>query len=460
MEHKNLMIMGTASGVGKSLVTLGLCRIMYKDGYSVAPFKSQNMALNSCITEDGDEIGKGQGLQSLACGLQPKYYMNPILLKPVGNGKIQLIINGKLNSIRTGDEYNKGKYLLKDILRESYRKIREKYRYSIIEGAGSPVEINIKEEDISNMGMARIANSPVILVADIDRGGVFASIYGTLLLLDEEDRKRVKGVIINKFRGNLESFKKSLVEVEKKLGIEFLGVLPYEKIDIEAEDGLSEELKREKDEKSVKISIVKSKYSSNLGDFYFLDIYKNIQIKYVENKNELGEEDIIIIPESDNVIDDFLELKKRGIIEDIIKENNMGKKIIAIGEGNYILYKCGLIDIDGSFFEKNELINKYFHKFFGEYEGVKILGYKAIYNENEFPSFIINNNIIGTFIHKIFQNKNFIEKLTEEIMKNKNIQKDVTTFEEYREREFDKAEALLRKNIDIEKIYKIINGEL
>lgn len=460
MEHRNLMIMGTASGVGKSLVTLGLCRVIYKDGYSVAPFKSQNMALNSCITEDGDEIGKGQELQSLACGLKPKYYMNPIMLKPIGNGKIQLIINGKPNCIKTGEEYNKGKYLLKNILVENYNKIKNNYKYSIIEGAGSPVEINIKEEDISNMGMAKIANSPVILVADIDRGGVFASIYGTLLLLNEDDRKRIKGVIINKFRGNLESFKKSLLPLEKKLGIEFLGVLPYEKIDIEAEDGLAEELKREKDENNIKISIIKSKYTSNLGDFYFLDIYKNIQVKYVEHKNELGEEDIIIIPESDNIIEDFLELKKRGIIEDIIKEHNKEKKIIAIGEGNYILYKCGLSDIDGKFFEKNELINRYFHKYFGEYEGVKIIGYKAIYNENEFPDFVIKNNLLGTFIHKIFQNKNFIEKLAEDIMQRKNINKDITTFDEYRLREFDKIEKLLRENIDIEKIYKIINREI
>ena len=197
MKKANLMVVGTSSGAGKSLFVTALCRIFYKDKYKVSPFKSQNMALNSYIKKDGKEMGRAQVVQAEASGLEPEVEMNPILLKPSSMNKIQIIVCGKSIGNMSGVEYNQYKKNLIPILKETYSKIEAKNDIVIIEGAGSPAEINIKEEDISNFAMARMADAPVILVADIDRGGVFASIYGTIMLLKEEDRKRLKGIVIN-----------------------------------------------------------------------------------------------------------------------------------------------------------------------------------------------------------------------------------------------------------------------
>ena len=214
MKHRNIMVVGTSSGAGKSMIVTGLCRALTKDGYKVSPFKSQNMALNSFVTRQGLEMGRAQVVQAYACGIEPEVYMNPILLKPTTDRKIQVIVNGKSIGNMSGIEYVKFKTSLKPEIMKSYNYIRKNYDVSIIEGAGSPVEINIKGEDIANMKMAEMADAPVILVADIDRGGVFASIYGTIMLMAPEERARVKGVIINKFRGDVNILKPGLKERE------------------------------------------------------------------------------------------------------------------------------------------------------------------------------------------------------------------------------------------------------
>lgn len=238
--------MGTSSGAGKSTFAAALCRIFYKDGLKVVPFKSQNMALNSFFTKDGKEMGVGQAIQAEAAGVEASVKMNPILLKPTKDKKIQIYINGEKKLVMTGVEYNNYKKNLISILEENYKELKEKNDIIVIEGAGSPAEINIKQEDISNFGMARVADAPVILVADIDRGGVFASIYGTIMLLSEEDRKRIKGIVINKFRGNAEVLKTGFEIIEKLTGVPTLGVLPYEYIDLEDEDSISEKDKNSK----------------------------------------------------------------------------------------------------------------------------------------------------------------------------------------------------------------------
>lgn len=243
MDKKNVMIMGTSSGAGKSTFATALCRIFYKDGFKVSPFKSQNMALNAFLTKDGKEMGVGQAMQAEAAGIEPDVKMNPILLKPTKDKKIQIFINGEEQKIMAGTEYHKYKYNFIPVLKEIYEDIKEKNDIVVIEGAGSPAEINIEQEDISNFGMAKIANSPVILVADIDRGGVFASIYGTIMLLSEENRKRIKGIVINKFRGNKEVLKAGFEIIENLTGVPTLGVIPYEYIDLEDEDSISERSK-------------------------------------------------------------------------------------------------------------------------------------------------------------------------------------------------------------------------
>lgn len=328
MKHRNIMVVGTSSGAGKSMIVTGLCRALTKDGYKVSPFKSQNMALNSFVTKLGLEMGRAQVVQAYACGIEPEAYMNPILLKPTTDRKIQVIVNGKSIGNMSGIEYGKFKTSLKPEIMKSYNYTRENYDISIIEGAGSPVEINIKGEDIANMKMAEMANAPVILVADIDRGGVFASIYGTIMLMAPEERARVKGVIINKFRGDVNILKPGLKEIEELTGVPVIGVMPYSNIDIEDEDSVTERFKKMKNRKGINISVIKLKHISNFTDIDALGIVEDVNIKYITSADELGDEDIIIIPGTKNTIDDLKEIKDNGIATEIIKASKAGKIII------------------------------------------------------------------------------------------------------------------------------------
>ena len=237
------MLQGTESNVGKSILVAGLCRIFKQDGYKVAPFKSQNMALNSFITKEGLEMGRDQVFQAEACGIEPTVDMNPILLKPSGNHKSQVIIRGKVVQDMESTEYHKYKPQLAKDLKNIFKKLNDKYDIVVMEGAGSTAEINLKEHDIANMGMAEIADAPVIIVGDIDRGGVFASLAGTMLLLTEEERNRVKGVIINKFSGKKELLDEGIKMLEDIIKVPVLGVIPYIDIKIEDEDSVTTRFK-------------------------------------------------------------------------------------------------------------------------------------------------------------------------------------------------------------------------
>lgn len=234
---KSLMIQGTSSGVGKSILTTGICRILKEDGFSVAPFKSQNMSNNSYILENGLKIATSQAIQAFACGIEPNTDMNPVLLKP-NNGAMEVIIHGKSDKHMDSIEYKSLKKDILSLILKSYERLSDKYDIVIIEGAGSPVEINLKTDDIVNMGIAKKVNSPVILVADIDRGGVFASVYGTLALFDESERSLVKGIIINKCIGKPEFFVDVKNAMERITNLPVIGMIPYTKIEIEDEDGL------------------------------------------------------------------------------------------------------------------------------------------------------------------------------------------------------------------------------
>lgn len=243
--QKKIMILGTASGVGKSIITAGVCRIFLKDGYSVAPFKAQNMSRNSYGLKNGKELSTAQFIQAKSCKIEPREYMNPLLLKPLGNNLIDVFLNGESFCKMSGKDYTKEKSKFKKDIIKSFEKLKD-YDVVVIEGAGSPAEINIKENDIVNMGMAEMVDSPVILVADIDRGGVFASIVGTIILLEEQERKRVKGIIINKFRGTKEILDSGIEKIEKMMGIKVLGVVPYVDVRLEEEDSLMSKDRKEK----------------------------------------------------------------------------------------------------------------------------------------------------------------------------------------------------------------------
>ena len=265
-KTRSIMIQGTASAVGKSLVTAGLCRIFKQDGYQVAPFKSQNMALNSFITSDGSEMGRAQVVQAEAAGLKPDVRMNPILLKPTTDKCAQVIIQGKVFNNMSATEYHDFKPQLAGMVKEIYTSLVAENDIMVIEGAGSPAEINLRDKDIVNMGMAELADAPVLLVGDIDKGGVFAALAGTMLLLTEAERQRVQGVIINKFRGDLSILKPGIEMLEDIIKVPVLGVIPYTKLNIDDEDSLTERFTtKHKNNADIDIAVIKLPPS---GQFY------------------------------------------------------------------------------------------------------------------------------------------------------------------------------------------------
>ena len=493
MKKANLMIVGTSSGAGKSLFVTALCRIFYKDKYKVSPFKSQNMALNSYITKDGKEMGRAQVVQAEASGLEPDVNMNPILLKPSTMNKIQIIVCGKSIGNMSGIEYNQYKRNLIPILKETYSKIENENDIVVIEGAGSPAEINMKEEDISNFAMARIADAPVILVADIDRGGVFASIYGTIMLLKEEDRKRIKGIVINKFRGNKEVLKLGFEIIENLTGVKTLGVIPYTDIDIEDEDSLSEKYKSfklNKNSNKIKISVIKLKHISNATDIDALSIYDDVEIQFVTERSQIGNEDLLIIPGSKNTIDDLKWLKESGIAEEIIKRARTETIILGICGGFQILGNkvkdpyhiegdieelnaLGLLDLETIMENEKTLVqykgklaidngllkalNNFEIKGYEIHQGITKGNEKNLTTDDR-TIFVNRDNIIATYLHGIFDNKDFTDSLLNEIRRRKGLEEvnDNISYEEYKLKEFDKLEKLVRENVDIDEIYKII----
>lgn len=261
------MIQGTASNAGKSLLAAGLCRIFKQDGYRAAPFKSQNMALNSFITREGLEMGRAQVMQAEAAGVEPDVRMNPILLKPTGDMASQVIVNGEVRGNYAAKDYFRDKTALIPEVKKAYESLAAEYDIIVIEGAGSPAEINLKRDDIVNMGMAKLAKAPVLLVGDIDRGGVFASLAGTMLLLDPDEKALVKGTVINKFRGDLSILEPGLRTLEELTGVPVLGVVPYLSLDVDDEDSLTDRFSRRQEKAAVDIAVIRLPRISNFTDF-------------------------------------------------------------------------------------------------------------------------------------------------------------------------------------------------
>ena len=261
-----IMIQGTMSNAGKSVLAGGLCRVFHQDGYQVAPFKSQNMALNSFITREGLEMGRAQVMQAEAAGIEPLAIMNPILLKPTNDTGSQVILNGEVQGVMSAMEYFRRKREYIPVIKSAYQKLDEQFDIIVIEGAGSPAEINLKREDIVNMGMAEMVDAPVLLAGDIDRGGVFAQIVGTIELLEEQERRRIKGTIINKFRGDKEILRPGLDMLEEKTKIPVCGVVPYFHLDIDEEDSLSERFTHREKKGLLDIAVIRLPRISNFTD--------------------------------------------------------------------------------------------------------------------------------------------------------------------------------------------------
>ena len=331
------MIQGTMSNVGKSLLAAGLCRVFRQDGYRVAPFKSQNMALNSFITEEGLEMGRAQVVQAEAAGIKPQVAMNPILLKPTNDVGSQVIVNGEvLGNYSARDYFAMKKQLIPDVM-AAYRKLEREYDIIVIEGAGSPAEINLKQDDIVNMGLAKMVHAPVLLVGDIDRGGVFAQLVGTLSLLEPDERSMVKGLIINKFRGDKSILDPGIDMLEKMAGIPVVGVTPWLRIDIDDEDSLSEKLEAGREAKAIDIAVIRFPRISNFTDFNPFELMDEVSVRYITKPSQLGHPDMIILPGTKSTIRDLLWMRQNGLEAAIHKEAAAGTVIFGICGGFQML---------------------------------------------------------------------------------------------------------------------------
>ncbi|MBD5452168.1 MAG: cobyric acid synthase, partial [Lachnospiraceae bacterium] len=339
---KVIMIQGTMSNVGKSLIVAGLCRLMARDGYRVAPFKSQNMALNSYITEEGLEMGRAQVMQAEAAGIQPLVCMNPILLKPTNHIGSQLIVNGQVIGNMSAKEYFAYKKNVFPEVEKAFRQLEELVDIIVIEGAGSPAEINLRENDIVNMGLAERIDAPVLLVGDIDRGGVFAQLLGTLMLLTKTERERVKGLIVNKFRGDRSLFDSGVKMLEKKCHCSVLGVVPYMELSLEDEDSLTQRFEKTTASGVIDIAVIRYPRISNFTDFNVFEQSLDVSVRYVTSASQLGSPDLIFLPGSKNTIDDLHWLRENGLEAAII---NCAKDVPIFGIcGGYQMLGMRILD--------------------------------------------------------------------------------------------------------------------
>ena len=341
---KVIMVQGTMSNAGKSLLVAGLCRIFKQDGYRVAPFKSQNMALNSFITSEGLEMGRAQVMQAEAAGIEPMVCMNPILLKPTNHTGSQVIVNGEVvGNMRAREYFAYKKQLIPDI-KKAFRKLEEYADIIVIEGAGSPAEINLKQNDIVNMGLAEMVDAPVLLVGDIDRGGVFAQLLGTLMLLTDSEKERVKGLVINKFRGDKSILDPGIVMLEEKGNVPVTGVVPYMELSLEDEDSLTERFDK-KQEGLIDIAVIRYPRISNFTDFNVFEQMPEVTVRYVTSISELHRPDMVILPGSKNTMGDLRWMRQSGL-EAAVKKLSEDIPVFGIC-GGYQMLGNEISDPDG-----------------------------------------------------------------------------------------------------------------
>ena len=498
MKKKSIMFLGTASSVGKSTLAAALCRVLKNKGFNVAPFKAVNISLNSYVTKDGLEMGRSQVVQAEACKVEPSALMNPVLLKP-SRTYTQVIVDGKVYGNIKPYEYKELNKKLESHVKSAYDKLIMNYDIIILEGSGSCAEINLQDDDIANMNMAKISDSSVILVADIDKGGVFASIVGTLQLLSENDRNRVKGVIINKFRGSKESFKDGVNQLEKIIKIPVLGVMPYENFQIDDEDGVTERIRNEEQEGKIDIAVINVPHMSNFTDFGVLHRINGINVRYIRECNELKNPDIIIIPGTKNTIEDLRALKENNLFNKIKEAKESGIPILGICGGYQMLGKVildklgvegeisqeegfGFLDIKTRFNEAKitkqteaqilcdlkDITSICGHVVAGYeiHNGISKIGKKAIPFIKDIDEVVIGvcneeRTVAGTYLHGIFDSEDFITSFVRGLKARKSISLSKNTLiekvTEYKEREYDRLAKIFEENIDINKIEEILN---
>ncbi|MCQ2268927.1 MAG: cobyric acid synthase [Bacteroidaceae bacterium] len=488
MEEKlhPIMLAGTGSDVGKSVLAAALCRIFKQDGYSPAPFKAQNMALNSYATPDGLEIGRAQAVQAEAAGIPCCTDMNPLLLKPSSDHTSQVVLNGKPIGNRHAYDYfrTEGRDELRQEVHAAFDRLSKRFNPIVMEGAGSISEINLQDTDLVNMPMARYAGADVILVADIDRGGVFASAYGSIMLQKPEDKERIKGIIVNKFRGDIRLFEKGVKMMEEICGVPVLGVVPYFKdIHIEEEDSLSLDYKHlQAEQGKINVAVVLLRHLSNFTDFDRLEVDERVHLYYTNNVDELRKADIIIVPGSKSTLDDLFELRRNGVAQAILRAHREGKTVLGICGGFQILGR-EVLDPDGvegsihqlpglgllptSTSMTGEKITRQVSFPFKGHEGLK--GYEIHMGETKmleqaepfvvFPDghtdgCFVNQKCMGTYIHGILDNDSFINYLLEPYLDK--LDHSEIDYQAYKEEQYDKLAAHVRAHVDVQKLYEIM----
>lgn len=508
---KAIMIQGTMSNAGKSVIAAGLCRIFHQDGYKTAPFKSQNMALNSFITKEGLEMGRAQVMQAEAAGIEPSVEMNPILLKPTNDIGSQVIVNGEvLGTMNARDYFKMKKSLLPDV-KKAYDHLAEKYDIIVIEGAGSPAEINLKQDDIVNMGMAKLVDAPVLLVGDIDRGGVFAQLYGTVELLEAEEKDRIKGLIINKFRGDKTILDPGVEMLEKLTGIPVVGVAPYLQVSLEDEDSLSERLDGDRQIGLIDIAVIRVPRISNFTDFNVFESIEGVTVRYVKEPTELGHPDLIILPGTKNTMRDLLWMRQNGLEALILKAEKAGTAIFGVCGGYQMLGKSisdpdgveeggtirgmGLLDTE-TVFEAEKARTRVEGRILGTADktdadcaeetsylaqaltGKHLVGYeihmgRTTYGQEAQPFTEIEDtitgkhwqegawskNVCGTYVHGIFDSEEVVDAVVQALAEKKGVADQLGSavdFAAFKEQQYDLLAEGLRKHLDMERIYQIM----
>ena len=485
-KAKCIMVQGTMSGAGKSLLCAALCRIFAQDGYRVAPFKSQNMALNSFVTRDGAEMGRAQVVQAQAAGTEPDVRMNPILLKPSSDVGSQVIVNGRARGqMSAADYFRMKRSLIPDIL-EAYNSLAAENDIIVIEGAGSPAEINLKADDIVNMGLAKLVDAPVLLAGDIDRGGVFAQLYGTVELLEADERARIRGLIINKFRGDVEILRPGLAMLKEKTHLPVVGVVPYLRVEIEDEDSLSDRLEAKSAVKPLDIAILRLPHVSNFTDFIPLEQHPLLGVRYVQRTRQLGAPDLVILPGTKNTMDDLRWLRESGLEAAVLRLAAAGTPVLGVCGGYQMLGErlcdpageesgtpctlrgLGLLPTTTVFGTEKHLTQTAARASAAPFAGAALTGYEIHAGRTEVrgsafciladgtPEGCVQDNVFGTYLHGLFDTGELTEKLTAFLCRQKGIDPagaDLIPMEQYRQQQFDLLADGVRAALDLPAVY-------
>lgn len=502
---KKIMFQGTSSNVGKSILCTALCRILYRMGYKTVPFKAQNMALNSYVTKWGDEIGRAQVAQAEAAGIDPIVQMNPVLLKPTGNQSSQVVLMGKPVGVYSAKEYHTHYSLTAlDKVKESIAFLDENFEMIVIEGAGSPAEVNLKANDIVNMRIAKMTLAPVFLIADIDRGGAIASIVGTLELLEPEERDLIKGIIINKFRGDIKLLEPALTFIEEKTGKKVVGVIPaIENLDIDEEDSVALENKKNVGSKDIQIAVIQTPKISNFTDFDALNYEPDVSVRFVGPGDIIGTPDLIILPGSKNTLADLTYLKNSGLADEIKELAEKGTPVIGICGGNQMLGTAiydphhmegdieeseGLGLVNSTTTMKNQKTThqvtfdvENLHFLNGTFSGSELVGYEihmgdtkpnddtvkrcfTITKRSETPITVVDgfidgrHQVMGTYIHGVFDNDEFRRFIINQLRLRKGLEETPVVFHyfEHKNKAYNRLADIVEEHLDMDYIMTLL----